>query len=92
MENIIENKFLEYVGYGLSCMPVYLESKKPLIPWKSFQKKVATKEKLSRWYLGEGVGIAILCGGVSGNLEVIDIDSYKYPDNDIGKLFRNTFI
>jgi hypothetical protein len=67
-----------YVRAGLSVIPVKADgSKSPaVLSWKQFQARRPTDEELSRWFAGAdgAVGIAVICGGVSGNLTVIDFD------------------
>ncbi len=75
-----------YVGAGLSVIPIKADgSKAPdwtVLPrdeegnavWKPYQTRLPTLEELGRWF-GDGTrGIAIVCGAVSGNLEVMDFD------------------
>lgn len=43
--------------------------------WKPFQDRMPTADELSRWYSGEDpIGIALVAGKGSGNLEIIDVD------------------
>jgi hypothetical protein len=77
-----------YLAVGLSVIPVKTDgSKAPaadVLPkefdpeeqrlkatWKPFQSRHATEDELQRW---SGKGIAIICGAISGSLEVIDND------------------
>lgn len=47
-------------------------SKRPAIAtWKPFQSRYPTKEELEQWAWS---GIAVVCGQISGNLLVVDID------------------
>ena len=63
---------------GLSTIPVMTDgSKQPaLCSWKQYQGRLPTKDELIKWFGGRGhLGIAVIGGRVSGNLEIIDIDS-----------------
>lgn len=42
--------------------------------WKPFQKRLATDAELTAWFADDTRGIAIVCGSVSGGLEVLDFD------------------
>lgn len=72
---------LEYaeslVASGLSIIPIRPDgSKAPAISsWKPYQEQKATSAELEQWY-GNGFnnGVAVLCGEVSGSLEVMDFD------------------
>ncbi len=58
---------------GWSVIPVG-GNKKPLINWKEFQTRVATKEEITQWFHDfPNAGIGIVTGKIS-NLLVFDID------------------
>ncbi len=69
---------LQYVSSGLSVFPIRSDgSKAPATEWKPFQSQLPTKRDLFHWYEMrrlEKLGIGIVCGAISGNLEVIDFD------------------
>jgi len=60
----------------LSIIPIRANgSKAPALSrWKSYQSKIAAPKTLDEWFANGDRGIAIVCGQVSGNLEVIDFD------------------
>lgn len=64
----------ELVSAGLSVLPLRLDgTKAPAIKeWKQFQNERPHELELKRW--GTRGGVGIVCGKVSGNLEIIDID------------------
>ncbi len=70
------------IDAGLSLVPVSHENKRPLVPWKKFQSQLPEYPDVSRW-LHEGFSaMALVCGKVSGGVEVIDIDANEaagYP-------------
>ena len=68
-----------YLTQGLSVIPLR-EGKLPGIRWKEHQGRLATRQELSSWFVGEKRfwGIALVCGAVSGNLARIDFDD---PDD-----------
>jgi hypothetical protein len=56
---------------GLSVIPITMPTKAPAIPeWKQYQERQPREGELM--YDGS---VALICGRVSGNVEVIDIDS-----------------
>lgn len=61
---------------GLSVIPVRTNgTKKPALDsWKKFQARIAPPEELKRMFRG-GVGLAVICGKVSGGLEVLDLEA-----------------
>ena len=53
--------------------------KKPIIPWKEFQSRLATDAELVRWFESGKNNIAIVTGLVSG-ISIIDLDGQKAID------------
>jgi hypothetical protein len=76
---------LEYKQAGLSVIAVR-GNKQSLHSWKKFQNEIISDELLVEAFSNsEAKGIAIICGSVSDNLEVMDMDS-KYDLT--GTLFK----
>jgi putative DNA primase/helicase len=64
-----------YSQCGLSVIPVFKDgSKRPLVEWKRYQTQTATDEDLAKWFKVYEYGIGIICGAISGNLEVLDFE------------------
>lgn len=61
---------------GVSVIPIRTNGKKsPAIEtWKPFQKSLMTEEQAEQNF-NKNCGLAIVCGAVSGNLEVLDFDA-----------------
>ena len=73
---------MDYLQLGINTIAVN-ENKQAIFPWKVYQEQMVTKEELSRQMAdNRAKGVAIICGSVSGNLEVIDIDT-KYETYDL---------
>ena len=72
----------KYLKAGVNCIAVS-ESKTAIFPWKRYQSEMITDDDL-RVQMSDkrAKGVAIICGAVSGNLEVIDVDT-KYADFDL---------
>lgn len=67
---------LAYARAGFSVIPIAGDgSKRPAIEWKEFQGRQASQPEILRWYTGSNYGVGIVCGAVSGGLEVLDFDS-----------------
>ena len=63
-----------YTKNGLSTISTD-NTKRSLFPWKPYQSTIATEEQLTTMFEHKKCqGIAVVCGSVSGNLEVIDVD------------------
>jgi hypothetical protein len=49
-------------------------TKRPLGEWKTFQSVRAQAETLSQWFADDYPGIGVVCGQVSGNLEMLEFE------------------
>ncbi len=69
-----------YVDACISVIPLRLDgSKAPSIAkWKEFQSRIAEPDEISAWFARNRNGIGVVCGVVSGGLEVLDFD--ERPD------------
>ena len=66
----------DYIAYQLSVIPTKADKLPALTTWKPYQTAIIkTNLILSVFTKPEVKGIAIVCGAVSGNLEVIDVDT-----------------
>lgn len=65
-----------HIGAGRSVIPLGA-NKRPAVKWKEFQTRIPERDELTYTK-----GIILICGKVSGNLEVLDIDlkHVKNPD------------
>lgn len=66
---------LDYVAAGISIIPLRMDgSKAPALKsWNEFRTRFATNDELDRWF-SRPAGIGIVCGVLSGGLEVLDFD------------------
>lgn len=63
-----------YVKKGLSVIATN-NIKRAVTSWKQYQTKIPSETELMDMFTNPNTqGIAVICGSVSGNLEVIDID------------------
>lgn len=67
---------LNYLAAGLSVLPARKKEKCPVFKWKEYQEHVPTGHEVKTWFADEHDAICIVCGMVSGNLEVIDFDNH----------------
>ncbi|MCI0339333.1 MAG: bifunctional DNA primase/polymerase [Acidobacteria bacterium] len=76
--NSLLNIALSLRNSGLSTIPIRTNgSKEPAIrSWKKYQQRRPTESELRKWF-GNGnlLGIAVIAGKVSRNLEIIDFDA-----------------
>ena len=66
----------KYLNKGISVIPVLLD-KRPALPWAQYQREFIDRLTLATYieFSGLNAGIAIVCGKVSKNLMVLDIDN-----------------
>lgn len=80
--------YLKYLDYGVNAIAVN-DKKQAIFPWKKFQTEKISKEELSAQMKDERAkGVAIICGSISGGLEVIDIDT-KYETFDLWEAIKS---
>jgi len=68
------NEVLKLRDSGLSLIPHRAGSKAPAIAWADYQKRKPTDAELADW-VSRYAGLGIICGEISGGLEVLDIES-----------------
>lgn len=73
----------KYRDRGFSVIPLKPKSKEPYIAWKEYQTRLPSYDELDKWRsIWENDGnIGIICGLISGNLIVLDLDNQKIFDN-----------
>lgn len=65
-------KFYTSQGYAVIATG---DTKRALLPWKQYQSRIPSADELKvQFNHPKATGLAVICGGVSGNLEVIDVD------------------
>lgn len=74
--------FKHLIKSGISPIPIG-DGKRPSIKWKNFQNRFISDKEIEE-NVDDNSEIGIVCGKVSGNLEVIDVD-LKYDNT--GNLF-----
>lgn len=86
----------KYLDWGISVIPVRdkpsgsFAAKTPYGQWKQYQEKIVSKNDLFEMMDTKynTTSVALVCGKVSGNLEVIDID-VKYKEGIDATLFMD---
>ena len=70
-----ENIFIKLREAGISSLPVNSEKKPMLETWKFLQERLPSIAECEKFNNKNKYGVGVVCGAVSGNLEVIDIDN-----------------
>lgn len=67
---------LSYHARGWSIIPINPRTKKPGVPtWLPYQVERPTEQQVREWFSGKYKALAVVLGGVSGNLAALDLDS-----------------
>lgn len=70
----LETFALQCLQAGLCVLPAIRAEKRPAVPrWKEFQHTLPGEEQLAAW-CSRADAICLVCGAVSGNLEMLDFD------------------
>ncbi len=73
MNEPLMNTAQNYINTGLSVLPAIRAEKRPVIgKWKQYQQRLPLDTELNAWPWNDA--LCIICGTVSGNLEIIDFD------------------
>lgn len=61
---------------GVSCIPIQAnQTKRPAVQWGDYQVKAPELGQVDEWWgNGSTYGIALICGKVSGNLELLELE------------------
>jgi hypothetical protein len=80
---------LALAASGLSVIPIKRDGTKApaLAAWAEFQTRIASPDEI-RSMFSAGLGVAIVCGEASGNLEVLDIEA-EAPFDEFCDVVRN---
>ena len=72
---------LNYLAAGLAVLPADKPLKRPVMAWKNYQEHRPVTADVESWFSDRHNAICLICGKVSGNLEVIDFDQHGelYP-------------
>ena len=67
---------------GASVIPVKPDgTKRPAVPWKRYQAVPATAAQVKAWWADETAGIGLICGAVSGGLEMLELEGRAVKEN-----------
>lgn len=74
---------LAWIEAGVSVIPIRPNGmKKPLIEWKQFQGRIASEQEVRAWFTDTDNGLAIICGAVSGGLEMLELEGRVLADEE----------
>src|SRR6266496_223614 len=60
---------------GCAVIPIRADgSKAPLVAWKAYQSSRPSRMQVDSWFTGGPPGIGVICGAVSANLEMLELE------------------
>ena len=73
---------------GLSVVRVRNDgTKRPVGEWKALQTQRADRDTVARWFTGTTHGLGVICGAVSGDLEMLELEG-RFMDQLGSTAFR----
>lgn len=73
---------LAWASVGCSVVPVTTDgTKAPDRTWKQYQTQPATPDQLRNWFADGHPGLGVICGTVSGNLEMLEFEGRAVTEN-----------
>lgn len=69
---------LDFIHHGCSVVPIRPDgSKSPAVAWKAYTVTAPSESVVTEWFAdGAYDGLGVVCGAVSGNLEMFEVESY----------------
>ena len=65
---------LDYLARGWSVVPVVPRAKRPMVPWRAFQKRRPREDEVRKWFTRwPDANVSVVTGALSG-LVVLDVD------------------
>jgi P4 family phage/plasmid primase-like protien len=73
---------------GMAVIPAMADgSKRPYAKWKDHQEQRATRDQVENWFkTTPNWGVGIVCGQVSGNLELLEIEAARMDSDSLDKV------
>jgi len=65
-----------WAEHGVSCIPIQAnQTKRPAVRWGDYQVRAPELGQVDEWWgNGSAYGLALICGAVSGNLEMVELE------------------
>ena len=70
---------------GVSTIPIQVNgTKRPVVEWAEFQARIPSLGEIDRWWgNGHDYGLAVICGNVSGNVEMTELEGSVALNSDL---------
>lgn len=89
-----QNIAIAWYEAGCSTLPIQANgSKKPTREWGILQRTRMTRAEVEHyWRPGESVGVALICGAVSGNLELTELEAGATDSASLDKVHHECYL
>jgi hypothetical protein len=79
---LLQDAALAWEQAGVCVLPAAADgSKRPALPWQQYQQRRASRDELANWFRGSEIeGIGLICGQVSGGLEMFEAEGAAVAD------------
>jgi putative DNA primase/helicase len=78
---------LQLHAAGCSVVSVRADgSKHPRGTWRHYQEKRATEQQINGWFTSGHPGVGIVCGAISGNLEMLELEGRAIEEGVLNQL------
>lgn len=75
---------LAWRAAGVSVIPILANgTKRAAVEWKQYQSQIASEEQLRSWFEKSDYGLAVICGRVSGGLEMVELEGRVVEDSSL---------
>lgn len=73
---------LDALTHGYAVVPPAEDgTKRPVGRWQEYQQRLPTEDEVRSWYQTDRHGIGVVCGAVSGNLEMLEFEGRAVDAN-----------
>jgi putative DNA primase/helicase len=88
--NLIVEAALTWYDAGCSVIPIRADgTKKPTGEWAPFMVRRMERERLDKWFTSHPEqGIGIICGKISGNLEMLELEGRACSGDVLDRVFE----
>ncbi|WP_285690985.1 phage/plasmid primase, P4 family [Actinoplanes sp. NBRC 103695] len=76
---------MAWFAAGCAVIPIRADgSKAPLVAWRSYMHTPPDRRQVEKWFTGDPPGMAIVCGGASSGLEMLELEG-RAVDEGLGQ-------
>ncbi|GAA2516797.1 bifunctional DNA primase/polymerase [Winogradskya humida] len=79
---------LAWADAGYAVLPAKIDgSKAPdVASWRAYQTELPTRDQVDAWYRGGRPGLGLLCGAISGGLELLELEGRAVDEGALKQL------